>query len=145
MIVPDANLLLYAQDSSSPFHVPARRWWERCLSGTEPVGLTHPVLFAFLRIATSTRAFVNPLSLEEASRHMSRWLDRRITTILRPDDTHVARVLELLTAASSAGGNLVTDAQIASLAIAHRGTVHTADNDFLRFNDLTTHYPLKGT
>ncbi|WP_145281441.1 type II toxin-antitoxin system VapC family toxin [Pirellulimonas nuda] len=36
----------------------------------------------------------------------------------------------------------MTDAQIASIAIAHNATVHTADHDFRRFNGLKTFYPL---
>ena len=49
MIVPDANLLLYAYDSESPFHRAAARWWSALLSGAEPVGLCPVVVFAFLR------------------------------------------------------------------------------------------------
>jgi toxin-antitoxin system PIN domain toxin len=142
VIIPDANLLLYAYDTTCPFHEPARRWWEACLSGTEPVGLTHPVVFAFIRIGTSPRAFTNPMTLNEVSERVESWLERRITQVLHPDADHMARVLSLLTAAASAGGNLVTDAQIASLAMAHRAVVHTADRDFLRFPQLKCHYPL---
>ena len=29
MILPDANLLLYACDAGSPFHPKAAAWWER--------------------------------------------------------------------------------------------------------------------
>jgi toxin-antitoxin system PIN domain toxin len=142
VIVPDANLLLYAYDSTSPFHAPARDWWEACLSGTEPVGLTHPVTFAFVRIGTSPRAFTNPMTLSEASERVKSWLARRITQVLQPDADHVDRVLSLLAAAHSAGGNLVTDAQIAAHAMAYRAVVHTADRDFLRFPELTCYYPL---
>jgi toxin-antitoxin system PIN domain toxin len=142
MIVPDANLLLYAYDITCPFHDRARQWWEACLSGTEPVGLTHPTIFAFVRIATNPRVFTNPMTLTETSTCVRSWLERRITHVLQPDADHVDRVLFLLAAAASAGSNLVTDAQIAALAMAHRATVHTADRDFLRFPDLICHYPL---
>ena len=143
MIVPDANLLLYAYDASSPFHEKARAWWERCLSGSEPVGLTHPVLFAFVRIGTSARIFSHPMTLEEASRHVFSWLKKPAAQVLQPDALHVQRVLELLAEAASAGGNLVTDAQIAALALAHRAVVHTADQDFRRFSSLNVFYPLE--
>jgi len=33
MIIPDINLLLYAYDSTSPFHAQASAWWQTCLSG----------------------------------------------------------------------------------------------------------------
>ncbi len=39
-------------------------------------------------------------------------------------------------------GNLVTEAQIADLAQAHRAVVHTADRDFMRFPGLSCRYPL---
>ncbi len=143
MIVPDANLLLYAYDDTSPFHDVARVWWSNCLSGSEPVGLANPVLFAFVRIATSTRAYIRPMSLADASAHVVSWLDRQITRFLQPDAAHVQQVLDLLCVAESAGGNLVTDAQIASLAIAYRGTVHTADRDFTRFPGLQCRFPLE--
>ena len=143
MIVPDANLLLYAYDDASPFHTRARQWWTECLSGSEPVGLTHPVLFAFVRIATSSRAYLRPMTLAEASAHVASWLDRKVSRVLQPDANHVAQVLTLLQEAASAGGNLVTDAQVAALAIDHRATVHTADRDFQRFAALNCRYPLE--
>jgi uncharacterized protein len=143
MIVPDANLLLYAYDDTSAFHGAARTWWEACLSGNEPVGLTHPVIFAFVRIATNNRAFIRPMSLAQATLHVTSWLNRQITRLLQPDIDHVDRVLELLRAAGSAGGNLVTDAQIAALAIGYRGMIHTADHDFARFPGVDCHYPLE--
>jgi len=142
VIVPDANLLLYAYDSTCPFHAQARRWWEACLSGNEPVGLTHPVIFAFVRIATSARAFAQPMTVPQVSAHVASWLSRSVTQVIEPDADHVRCVLELLAAAGSAGGNLVTDAQIAAIALAHRAVVHTADRDFMRFPALNCLYPL---
>ena len=35
MIIPDANLLLYAYDSDSPFHKASARWWAKLLSGNK--------------------------------------------------------------------------------------------------------------
>ena len=142
MIVPDENLLLDAYDSASPFHEAARKWWERCMLGSEPVGLTYPVVFAFVRIGTSARAFERPMSLAQTSTHISTWLSRQVIRVLQPDADHTRQVLALLRRAASAGGNLVTDAQIAAVAIAHQGTVHTADRDFMRFKSLACYYPL---
>ncbi len=39
---------------------------------------------------------------------------------------------------------IVTDAQIAALAIANQASVHTADADFNRFRDLSWFNPLTG-
>ncbi len=142
MIVPDANLLLYAYDSRSPFHERARAWWEATLSGSRAVGLTHPVLFAFVRIGTSARAYENPWSVADAAALVRSWTVRRAVRVLLPDVDHTDRVLALLDAAHSAGGNLVTGAQIAALAMQHDAEVHTADRDFMRFPGLRCRFPL---
>jgi uncharacterized protein len=142
VIIPDANLLLYAYDAGSPFHSRARRWWEDCLSGREPVGLVHPALFAFLRLATSSRVYATPMTVEEAARHVRSWMARQVAQVLTPPPDHVEQVVALLDEAKSSGGNLVTDAQIAALALAHRAVVHTADRDFLRFRRVGCVFPL---
>lgn len=145
MIVPDVNLLLYAYDTTSPFHDLARKWWEECLSGLEPVGLTHPVIFGFVRISTNTRAYEQPMTLEQSTAHVASWLDRQVVRILQPDANHIIHVLDLLKQAASSGGNLVTDAQVAALALAYRGAVHTADHDFRRFPRLNCYFPLESS
>ena len=145
MIVPDANLLLYAVDSKSPFNKAAKQWWSNCLSGAVPVGLCHPVVFAFVRISTNQRAFERPLSLIQATEIVQSWLDRRSTRTLHPSAQHTCNVLKLLAAAGSSGGNMVTDAQIAEYAISHQAEVHTADHDFRRFPGLDCRFPLDAT
>jgi toxin-antitoxin system PIN domain toxin len=142
VIVPDVNLLLYAYDDASRFHEAASRWWAERLSGAEPIGLTHPVIFAFIRISTSPAAFRRPSSLKTAAERVAEWLERRITRILQEGSDHVQQVVALLDAAGSSGGNLVADAQIAALAMAHRAVVHTADRDFQRFPGLDCRFPL---
>ena len=39
MIVPDANLLLYAEIDAFPQHEAARRWWEQAMNGERQVGI----------------------------------------------------------------------------------------------------------
>lgn len=142
MIIPDTNLLLYAYNLASPYHKAAKSWWESCLSSAEPVGLTYPVILAFLRVGTSTSAFPTPYALNEVETLIDEWTDHPVTRILTPRPAHFKDVIGLLKAAGSAGGNLTTDAQIAATAIAHNATVHTADRDFMRFPGLKSHYPL---
>jgi toxin-antitoxin system PIN domain toxin len=144
VIVPDANLLLLAYDSSSRFHEPAAAWWERCLSDAEPVGLCSVVLFAFIRIGTSRTVFEDPMSIDEAVTHVRSWLDRPVTDFLETQEADVLRALQWLESAGS-GGNLTTDAQIAAIAHRFRATVHTADTDFDRFPDVRWLNPLLTT
>jgi uncharacterized protein len=143
MIVPDANLLLYAYDAESPFHRGAARWWAGLLSGVEPVGLCPVVVFAFLRLSTNGKVFENPLNVRDASQHIASWLARPNVRLLVAGPRQVETVCALLTKAGT-GGNLVTDAQIAALAMDYGATVHSADADFGRFAGLEWKNPLAG-
>ena len=142
MIIPDANLLVYAYDSSSPFHRGAARWWSALLSATEPVGLCPVVAFAFLRLTTHAKVFAQPLTAAEASGHIASWLARPNVRLLVAGPGHLEAVCRLLTKAGTAG-NLVTDAQIAALALEYDATVHGADTDFARFKGVRWKNPLE--
>ncbi len=48
--------------------------------------------------------------------YIETWLERPQSRLLIPGTTHIHMVKNRLLAASSAGGNLVTDAQIAAIA-----------------------------
>lgn len=131
MIIPDANLLLYAYDETSPFHERAKMWWEGLLSGSETVGLCPSVLFAFIRIGTNTRAFENPLSSSEAVAIAQEWMHSECLRFLEFTSEDSERAMSLLKEAGS-GGNLTTDAQIAATALRFNASVETADTDFSR-------------
>ena len=66
MIVPDANLLVFAYHDESPFHADARRWWEGLVNGGETVGIPWAVSTAFIRLIGGAIALNRPLSPAEA-------------------------------------------------------------------------------
>jgi toxin-antitoxin system PIN domain toxin len=141
MIIPDANLLLYAYDKESPFHKESARWWSKLLSGHEPVGLCSVVVFSFLRLTTHPKVFIHPMTVQEATERVRAWMDRPNVRMLHPSPAHFASVCSLLEAAGT-GGNLVSDAQIAALALEYNAEIHTADTDFNRFKGITWSNPL---
>lgn len=143
MIIPDANLLLYAYDRESPLYPAAARWWSGLLSGAEPVGLCPVVVFAFLRLATSPRVFARPMTVAEAAARIEAWLARPNVRLLVAGPAHVQTVGQLLEQAGT-GGNLVSDAQIGALALEYGATVHTADTDFARLPGVVWVNPLVG-
>jgi uncharacterized protein len=143
MIIPDANLLLYAYAADLPDHAGAATWLKGCFSGAEQVGLPHVVLCAFVRIATNPRVFQRPMTPVEACGHVRSWLQQPMVQLLTPGLEHVDRVLKLVQALGTAA-NLVTDAQIAALAMEFDAIVHTADTDFARFQGLRWFNPLTG-
>ena len=143
MIVPDINLLIYAYDAASPFHQKAARWWKNSLSGEEAVGLPEVVVFGFVRVSTNPRAFRRPMTPAEAAGHVRSWTAQPVVSRLGVDASHVEAVLKSLEGLGTAG-NLVTDAQIAAVAIEHGAVVHTTDTDFMRFTGLRWFNPISG-
>lgn len=143
MILVDANVLLYAEDSLSPYHDTARKWWDAQLSGRSPVCLCWTVLTAFIRIGTNRRVFERPLSLKEAIHRVQSWVDQPCTRLIYPTEQHW-QVLQELLEQGQAVGNLVSDAHLAALAIEHGCQLYSTDSDFARFPKLKWNNPLKG-
>ncbi len=141
MILVDANLLLYAEDSLSEHHAAARDWWDEQLSGSEPVGLCWPVLNAFIRIGTNTRLHRRPMTLKEATDRVESWFQQPCVRILQPTDEHWSIFQEMLHG-GNASGNLVSDAQLAALAVEHNCVLCSTDADFSRFRGLKWKNPL---
>lgn len=141
MIIPDANLLLYAYDQNSPFHHRAATWWSRCMEGPESIGLCPVVIFAFIRLGTSPRLFNAPLTIDEAAKHVDSWLLESVTEWIEARRQDLDQSIQLLKKAGTAG-SLTTDAQLAAIALRCRATVHTADTDFQRFPRVRWHNPI---
>jgi len=141
MILVDANILLYAENTADPQHTRARNWWLERISGTDSIGLPWVVLSAFLRIGTSHRAFPRPLRLAEAADRISEWVQRPNVHLLNPTADHWPIFRKLLIE-TNAAGNLVTDAHVAALAIEHGCELYSADADFARFPNLKWRNPL---
>lgn len=142
MILVDANILLYAEDSLNPRNQEAAKWWDNQLSGTEAVCLCWTVISAFIRIGTNPRVFECPLSLEQAINRVQSWIDQPCIRIIRPTERHWTVFKQLLTEYQAAA-NLVTDAHLAALAIEHGCALASTDFDFARFSKLKWINPLK--
>ncbi len=143
MILVDANILLYAEDSLSQRHERAREWWDMQLSGSTPVCLCWTVMNAFVRIGTNTRVFQRPLSLDEAIERIGGWLSQPCTRVVVPTQRHWDIFREMLMG-GQATANLVTDAHIAALAIEYGCVLQSTDSDFSRFPMLKWENPLAG-
>lgn len=139
MRIPDINVLVYAGDSSSSHHPPARAWIDGALSGAETIGFAIVALLGFVRIATNPRVFREPLVPSEAFDQVEEWLAQPPGTIVHPGTRHLGIWRELLEASGTAG-NLTTDAHLAALAIEHGATLASFDGDLHRFAGLKLEY-----
>lgn len=141
MIVVDVNLLIYAYDSTAVHHASARNWWENVLSGTAPVGVPWVVVLAFTRLMTHPTLSENPMTVAQAHQAASAWLERDHVRLLSPTPETFELFFALL-AQTGTGGNLSTDAMIASLAAEYGGRVYSTDLDFNRFPAVAWTNPL---
>lgn len=141
MKLVDANLLIYAANRRAPRHDAAREWVNRMLSGGDTVALPWLVLLAFVRITTNPKVMSPPLTAGDAMAYISGWLALPVVTTPAPTNRH-AVVLQQLLESTGVGGNLVSDAHLAALAIEHGATLCSCDNDFGRFPGLNWIDPL---
>ena len=141
MKLVDANLLLYAVDTTAPRHKRARAWLETALSASETIGFTWLVLLAFLRLSTSARIFRTPLEPSDAFELIDGWLSRPNATVLHPTDRHASLLRDLLMPLGTAG-NLTSDAHLAALSLEHGAELCSSDADYARFPGVRWQDPL---
>jgi toxin-antitoxin system PIN domain toxin len=137
----DANILLFAADEASPFHERASEWLTHRLNGPRRIGLPWEALGAFLRLATNPRVIERPLTPEQAWTQIEDWLAAGVSWIPAATERH-AEVLGSLVLTYQLRGNLISDAQLAALAVEHGLTIYSADTDFARFREVEWRNPL---
>lgn len=140
MKVVDANVLLYAVNSADARHDEARQWLDGALSRGETVGFSWIGLLAFLRLSTHPAVFPRPLDVDGAIERVRAWLAQPSAVVVDATARHLD-VLGGLLGTVGAGGNLVSDAHLAALAVEHGATVVTYDNDFDRFDGVRWERP----
>ena len=138
----DANLLLYASDTSSPFHARALEFVRVCIAGPELVYLPWPVVMPYLRIATHPAVFQEPLSHTEAVGNLDALISRpHVRTLGEADgfwDAYRSTTRDLVVR-----GNLVPDAHLVALLLQHGvTTIATHDRDFLKFDGIHVNDPI---
>jgi len=133
MKLVDANVLLYAVNRDARHHDRSRRWLDGALSGSETVAFAWLPLLAFLRLVTKPDLFPSPLTTDEALDRVDAWLAAPLAVVVEPGVDH-ARLVRRLLAPVETGGNLVSDAHLAALAVEHRCEIVSFDRDFDRFD-----------
>jgi len=135
MRTPDVNVLLCAVNADSPQHAVARAWVEASFARRQGIAFTWPALLGFLRLSTRSAIFVRPLGIEAASGVVDAWLQHPAARVIAPTERH-AGVLSSLLLGAGRGGNLVSDAHLAALAIEHGAELGTFDRGFEEFAGL---------
>lgn len=139
----DANLLLLSYDPHSAFHERAGKWLEATLSSKEPVGIPLLSVTAFLRISTDKRLPRLSMRMADALDAVDSWLERTNVSLIHTSDSNWRTTVECIHAGRISGA-MVTDAQLAALAIDHGAVLCSQDRDFARFPKLKWIDPLAG-
>jgi len=140
MKIVDANVLVYAVNRDAAHHQTSVRWLDGALSGEATVGFAWIALLAFVRLSTKVGLLPLPLTVEGAMDRVDAWLGAAPAVVVEPTRDH-ARILGRLLADVGVGGNLVNDAHLAALAVAHRASIVSYDNDFDRFEGVAWERP----
>ena len=140
----DVNVLLYASDTSSPFHTTARELLEVREDRPEMLYVAWPVAMAYLRISTHARVFDRPLAPATALSNLRSLLAQ---PRVRPLGEREGFLDAYSTATNglTARGNLVPDAHLATILLQHGiRTLVTNEADFRRFEFLEVRNPFRG-
>jgi uncharacterized protein len=135
MRTPDVNVLMYAVNTDSPQHGVARGWIESSFARAQGIVFTWPALLGFLRLSTRSGIFAKPLGIDDALGVVDTWLHHPAARVIAPTERHAGLLASLLLGAGR-GGNQVSDAHLAALAIEHGAELGTFDRDFERFAGL---------
>jgi toxin-antitoxin system PIN domain toxin len=137
----DVNVLLYASDSSSPVHEPARAFLKQAAGGGDLFCLGWPTVMSYLRIATHPGIFSAPLTPAEAFGNLEA-LAALPRVRLLAEENGFLDVYREVTGSFPVRGNLVPDAHLAAL-LRQQGvrTLYTRDSDFPKFPFLDVRDP----
>jgi uncharacterized protein len=144
MTLVDTNLLVYATFADAPEHRDARAWLEGRLGDEEDtVALCWPVVYAFVRLASSARVFGSAaVAVRDAWTAASAYVEHPSTRVVTPGPGH-ARIAAELARTPGLRSDDVPDVEIAVLAIEHGLVLASHDHGFRRFSGLRFVDPLE--
>jgi hypothetical protein len=143
VIVVDTNVLVYAADADSPFHVACREWLERQRGRADAWYTTWAILYEFLRVTTHPRVMRQPWSAPAAWDFVKALLASPGLGLLTATERHADVAERVIAELPQLAGNLFHDAHTAILMREHGlRRVATRDTDFHRFPFLEVIDPL---
>lgn len=138
----DVNILLYASDARSPMNPKATEFLARCAAAREVFCLAWVTLMSYLRMSTHPAIFERPLTHDEALRNVGALLNLPHCRVIGEEDSFWDTYRKVTTDIPTRG-NLVPDAQLASILLGHGvTTIYTRDRDFRKFPFLDVRDPL---
>jgi toxin-antitoxin system PIN domain toxin len=144
VLVVDTNVLVYAADGDSQFHVACRDWLERQRVRADAWYSTWSILYEFLRVTTHARVMRRPWNVTEAWSFVQALLASPGLDVLVPTQQHSTVADQVFREIPHIAGNLLQDAHTAILMREHGiRQICTRDADFHRFSFLEVIDPVQ--
>lgn len=141
----DTNVFIYAHFKQYEQHSVVRLFLQKLLDSGEVFYLSWQIYYEYLRQATHPQAYKHHLTLAEAARDFSVYLDLPQCHILQETAQHRDVVLSLSQELPSTKGNFVHDLHYAAILKEHGvKEILTCDMDFKKFDFLKVVNPLNG-
>lgn len=139
----DANILLYAVNTDSQYHIQAKTFIESCAANDESWYFSWPVIHAFIRTSTHQKIMIKPLAPREATAFIDQFLQLPQVQIMGENELDFWDIYRKEIESAHLRGNQIPDAIIVSIMKSHGiRTIYTKDRDFLCFKDIKVIDPL---
>lgn len=136
LILPDVNVLVYAFRREATDHERYATWLADVVAGRDELALHDLPLTGLVRIVTNRRIVTTPAPLGAVLDFVARLRSGRRVRWLPSSARTWDQIEHLGTADRGLVGDIMPDAVLASLAIAHGCRLATADRGFARFPGL---------
>lgn len=143
MILPDVNVLVYAFRREAEEHEAYAAWLRDVVGGTEELALHDPVLTGFVRIVTHPRIMSEPAPTPVALGFVAALCGAARARWIPAGQPSWEVLTRLVDGDPGIRANLVPDAHLAAVALAHGCRLATADRGFARFPGLRWFDPIR--
>ena len=142
-VLPDVNVLVGAFHRDATDHAAYAGWLSAQATAGGGLAIPDVVLTGMIRIVTHPRIFADPAPAAAAVAFVAALREAPGTSALAPTTAAWTTFEELVDGDRQLRGNLVPDAWLAALAIAHGCRLATSDRGFARFPGLDRVDPLR--
>jgi uncharacterized protein len=140
-VTVDANILVYASNTSDPAYTPARALVQRLAAGPDLVYLFWPTIIGYLGVVTHPAILPRPLSFADATSNISALLQR--PHVRSPGEGEDFWGFYLETMSSHARAKDTAEAHLASLMRQHGvAIIYTRDRGYRRYSGIKAHDPI---
>ena len=133
----DTNILVYAADTTSPFHAACKELREQGMTGNIPLCISPQVLFEFFAVITSPKRVTQPVKSQEALDEMTKYLRANHIMKIYPKSTVIEKTIELCQKYNTKSQEIF-DVQIVATMLSNGITaIYTYDTGhFSRFEEI---------